>query len=121
MDGIERSVVYPFTVNGEPFVPSARPRLKKRQTAQLCLIGYNFGDGQLEVLGKIFDEGGDFVEGATISLDERTITGINEVDKLLATFSSERLQVGNYELRIAVRNRGSGSTQFSSIPISIVN
>jgi len=121
MDGVQRSVVYPFTVNGEPFIPSARPKLKKRQTAQLCLIGYNFGDGQLEVLGKIFDEEGQFVEGATISLDERTITGINEVDKLLATFSSERLAAGNYELRVAVRNRGSGSTQFSSIPISIVN
>jgi hypothetical protein len=141
--GVEQSVVYPFTVNGEPFIPSARPILKKRQSAQLCLIGYNFGDGQLEVLGKIFDEEGRYVEGGSISLDEslgkifdeegryveggsisldeRTITGITEVDKLLATFRPDQLKSGNYELRVAVRNRGSGSTQFSSIPISVTN
>lgn len=120
-DGPQRSVVYPFTVNGEPFVPAARPVLRQRQGAQVCLIGYNFGDGQLEVDGKILGEDGRVIEGGVLQLVERTITGIGGVDKLIANLRLELPRTGDFRLQVAVRNLGSGSIQSSSIPISIVN
>ncbi len=46
----QASVVYPFTVNGEPYVPAARPALSAADTARLCLVAYNLGKGQLDDL-----------------------------------------------------------------------
>ena len=82
----QKSVVYPFTVNGEPYVPSAFRVMKESEEVQLCLVGYNFADGQLELTSRIRALDGEAVSGGTLDLVERTVTGIDGLDKLLATF-----------------------------------
>ena len=47
------SVVYPFTVYGEPYVPAARPVLTGEKPARLCLVAYNLGKGDLAVQGEV--------------------------------------------------------------------
>lgn len=119
-DEYERSVVYPFTVNGSPYVPAARPTLSANRGADLCLVAYNLSEGDLAVAGTVL--GADGAEVRTAKLDvERTVTGIRGLDKLLATFEPEGLAAGEYTLRVAVEDSGAGVTRWNTIPFTIVN
>ncbi|HZF12909.1 MAG TPA: VWA domain-containing protein [Thermoanaerobaculia bacterium] len=114
------SVVYPFTVNGVPYVPAAKPALGSADKAKLCLVAYNMGGGNLAVDGEVLSAGGQVLPGGQLSLVERTATGIAGVDKLLATFEPKGLPAGDYVLRVAVSNKATGDRRMSSVPF-IVN
>jgi VWFA-related protein len=113
------SVVYPFTVNGEPYIPAARPALSSNQTAKLCLVAYNMGSGKLAVNGQVLAADGQVLPGGSLSVVERTVTGIAGVDKLLATFQPKGLPAGDYVLRVAVRNETTGSQRVNSVPFVV--
>jgi VWFA-related protein len=113
------SVVYPFTVNGQPYVPAARPSLASAQKAQLCLVAYNMGAGKLAIDGEVLSAKGQVLPGGRLSLVERTATGIAGVDKLLATFEPMGLPAGDYVLRVAVSNPATGSKRESSVPFVV--
>ena len=115
----QATVVYPFTVKGEPYVPSARPVLKPEQSASLCLVGYNLGTGDLKLEGRVVGPDGKTPQnGGHLSLVERTATGISGLDKMLATFQPTGLQAGNYILRVAVRS-ANGPQEESSLPFVV--
>lgn len=116
------SVVYPFTVNGEPYVPSARPALPPHGLANLCLVGYNLGSG-LTVDAEVLSADGQELPAAgpehqRMAVVERTATGIEGFDKLIATFDPAGLSAGDYLLKVAVQS-ASGQRQSSSLPITI--
>jgi hypothetical protein len=114
--------VYPFTVNGEPYVPSARPLLRSSEKARVCLVAYNLGKGAVVLDGRIIGPDGELVEGdAPIHIVERTVTGIEGLDKLLATFEPNGLEAGTYTLEIALRDNQNGSSNLNSIPFTILN
>jgi len=119
--GYQGSIIYPFTVNGEPFIPAARPLLDQRQDARLCLVGYNLTNGELVLDGSVLDDEGKTVAGGQIQLVERTVTGISGLDKLLIDFRPQGLKTGDYKLRVAVRDPSTGTERFSSIPITVLN
>jgi VWFA-related protein len=119
--GYQSTVVYPFTINGEPFVPAARPLIDQREDARLCLVGYNLTNGELIVDGRVLDDEGRQVDGGEIRLIERTVTGISGLDKLLVDFRPQGLKTGDYRLRVAVRDVDGGTERFSSIPITVLN
>ncbi|HYU36154.1 MAG TPA: VWA domain-containing protein [Thermoanaerobaculia bacterium] len=116
----QATVVYPFTVKGEPYVPSARPVLRPEQSVSLCLVGYNLGTGDLKLEGRVVAPDGKttILNGGHLSLVERTATGISGLDKMLATFQPTGLQAGNYILRVAVRS-GNGPQEESSLPFVV--
>jgi VWFA-related protein len=114
------SVVYPFTVNGVPYVPAAKPALASADKAKLCLVAYNMGRGNLAVAGEVLGADGQVLPGGQLSLVERTATGIAGVDKLLATFEPKGLPAGGYVLRVAVSNQDTGNKEVNSVPF-IVN
>lgn len=116
---IPKKVVYPFTVKGEPYIPAALPNLKERQEAQLCLVAYNLGEGDLRLDGSIVAPDGTVMEVDVLSLQERTITGIQGLDKLLATFKPNGLEPGEYTLQVALRNEASGAVETNSIPFTL--
>jgi VWFA-related protein len=114
------SVVYPFTVKGEPYVPAARPVLGGTDKAQLCLVGYDLGKGDLTLEGKVLDADGSTSTGGSLALVERTKTGVPGRDELLATFEPTGLHPGDYVLRVALTNRASGHTEASSLPFQVL-
>jgi VWFA-related protein len=115
----QATVVYPFTVKGEPYVPAARPVLLAEKAVSLCLVGYNLGVGDLKLEGHVVSADGKTLDGGgRLALVERTATGISGLDKVLATFQPTGLQAGSYVLQIAVKS-GNGRQEQSSLPFLI--
>jgi len=118
--GNQPSVVYPFTINGEPYVPAAKPSLTERDEAQLCLVAYNLGEGgTVDVDGTVVAEDGSTVAAFDLTGLERTVTGIDGLDKFLATFRTDGLSEGNYTLRVAMTDPATGVRHTNSISFSV--
>ncbi len=123
-DQYAKTTVYPFTVNGEPYVPSALPLLpltRDTGSVDICLVGYNFGAGDLNVEATVIDSSGDPATGGAFRLRERTVTGIEGLDKMLASFTPAGLQPGDYTLRVAVTDEGRQATTASSIAMRVLD
>ncbi|MEO6194635.1 MAG: VWA domain-containing protein [Thermoanaerobaculia bacterium] len=114
------SVVYPFTVAGEPYVPAAYPVLREEKTARLCLVAYNLGKGDLAVKGEVLAADGKTSPLGKLTRVERTATGIQGFDKLVATFDPAGLGAGEYVLRVAVTDPLTGHQQINSLPFQVV-
>ena len=119
---LKGSVVYPFTVSGEPYVPAARPVLNGEKPARLCLVAYNLGKGDLAVQGEVLAADGKTAsqEHGKLSRVERTATGIRGLDKLVATFDPAGLSAGDYVLRVAVTDPATGHRQTNSLPFHVI-
>ncbi len=116
------SIVYPFTVSGEPYVPAARPMLNGGKPARLCLVAYNLGKGELAVKGEVLAADGkaSLQDHGKLSAVERTATGIQGLDKLVATFDPAGLSAGDYVLRVAVTDPTTGHKQMNSLPFHVI-
>ena len=117
---LKGSVVYPFTVSGEPYVPAARPVLSGEKPARLCLVAYNLGKGDLAVKGEVLAADGKSAPQGKLSRVERTATGIQGLDKLVATFDPAGLSAGDYVLKVAVTDPTTGHKQTNSLPFQVV-
>jgi hypothetical protein len=115
----QQTVVYPFTLKGEPYIPAARPALKRRDEAEICLVAYNLGEGDLEVSGRVLAVDGSEVDGGRLAFVERTATGISGLDKLLATFRPTDLGQGDYTLEVAVTDPSTRSVRTNTIPFTV--
>jgi VWFA-related protein len=113
------SVVYPFTVSGEPYVPAARPMLDGKP-ARLCLVAYNLGKGDPVVQGEVLAADGKSAPQGKLSRVERTATGIQGLDKLVATFDPAGLSAGDYVLKVAVTDPATGHKQTNSLPFHVI-
>ncbi len=118
--GQQQSVVYPFTVDGEPYVPSARPILDQAKPARLCLVAYNLAKGDLAVKGEVLAADGKSYLAGRLSKVERKPTGIPGLDKLVATFDPSGLNAGHYVLLTAVTDPATGAKEESSLPFQIL-
>jgi hypothetical protein len=117
----QASVVYPFTVKGEPYIPAAKPALKAGESADLCLVAYHLDGGAVEVDGRVLASNGDEVTGGRLELRERTITGMDGLDKLLLRFDPSGLKAGAYRLEVAVARPGTETREVNSIDFSVLN
>ena len=115
------SVVYPFTVNGEPFIPAANPSVRRRGQIDVCLVAYNLGDVPLELDALVYDSDQQPIEGGAFDLVERTITGISGQDKLLGRFRPEGLEAGEYTVQFSLNDPELGSVHSSAVPITVLN
>ena len=115
----QASRVYPFTVNGEPYIPAAHPALRPGAAVDLCLVGYNMGEADLEVNGEVHSLDGATMRAGSFVLQERTVTGIGGLDKWLATFDPTGLEAGDYTLEVSIRNPTKQLIQQNSIPFSV--
>ena len=123
-DQYARTTIYPFTVNGEPYVPSAVPLLPltdDAEGAELCLVGYNLGSGDLTLQATVTNREGEAMAGGTLSLRERTVTGIAGLDKLIAAFQPTGLEPGDYTLSVAVVDQATQAISANSIPVKVLN
>jgi hypothetical protein len=119
-NGNSSSVVYPFTVAGEPYVPSAKPELRGAEKARVCLVAYNLGKGEVALHGEVVSADGKSAPAEGLSMVERTATGISGLDKLLATFDPGSLNIGDYVLKVAVTDPRTGRREMNSLPFKVV-
>ncbi len=115
------SVVYPFTVKGEPYIPAARPVLRPRDKAEVCLVAYNLKEGELEITSRVLDHLGEVVDGGTAALVERTVTGIDGLDKLLVSFNPRGLRTGDYTLELSVAGGAAFDMPANTVAFSVLN
>jgi VWFA-related protein len=119
--GNGQSVVYPFTVAGEPYVPAAKPVLRGAEKARVCLVAYNLGQGEVAVQGQVLSQDGKSAPAEGLAMVERTATGISGLDKLLATFDPGGLNSGDYVLQVAVTDPRTGRREMNSLPFKVVH
>ncbi len=115
------SVVYPFTVNGEPYIPAARPVLRPHDKAEVCMVAYNLKEGELEITSRVLDHLGAVVEGGKVALIERTVTGIDGLDKLLVSFNPRGLRTGDYTLELSVAGGAPSDMSAKTVAFSVLN
>lgn len=116
-----KSVVYPFTVSGEPYVPSARPVLRGAEKARVCLVAYNLGAGEVALQGQVVAADGKSAPAGGLAMVQRTPTGINGLDKMIATFDPRGLSNGDYVLQVAVTDPRTGRKEMNSLPFQVMN
>lgn len=113
------STIYPFTINGDPYVPAAQPDLNRGQKAHFALVAYNLGKGRLNLEGTITTPEGKAISGGQLALLERTTTGIEGYDKLLARLDTAGLDPGEYELQVGLTDPATGRSESNSIAFRI--
>jgi VWFA-related protein len=106
---------YPFMLKQAPYIPAGQPRLSEGQDAQVALVGYNLGTGELKAESKIMRKDGREVGPAEVKLLDREA---GTPDRLVASFRPPKLEPGEYLLRVTVTN-GAGLSQTSSAPFVI--
>ena len=116
----QKSVVYPFTLDGEPFVPMAGPELRPGQSSEIALMAYNLGDGSLRIDATVKGSEGIEHPSGQVSLLQRTLTGIEGVEKLRASFDPQDLKPGAYTLEVQLTNLDTGTAERGSIPFKVV-
>ena len=110
-------------MNGQPYVPSAVPLFAEggSSESEICLVGYNLGEGDLALHSTVLDADGERMAGGALSLRERTVTGIPGLDKLVAAFDPVDLPAGDYTLRVTVTDPATQARPFNSIPLRVLN
>ena len=114
------SVVYPFTVEGAPYIPAARPSLRSGEGARVCLVVYNFAADEIEVESSVLDPSGSILEERVLANVERTVTGVADVDKIVASFEPPALDPGDYTLRIELIDPATGATEIETVDFRVV-
>lgn len=117
--GSQGTVVYPFTVSGEPYVPAVRPVVRAGAAIRLCLVAYNLSREKLEIDGTVLGADGSRVANGSLGRFERTVTGLARVDKLVARLDTSGLDEGRYRLRVALHDPATGSSEIRSAPFVV--
>lgn len=113
------SVVYPFVVDGVPIVPSARPAMRPGESARVMLIAYNLPATSPMVGSVVRDQSGEIVARDVLRGLERTVSGIEGVEKLRAQFSPADLEAGVHSLQIEVTDPLTGRSSMRSLPFVV--
>ncbi len=119
-DQQQGAVVYPFTVNGAPYVPAAGPRLKSGENVQLCLVAYNLTAGDIQVEGSLLALDGRLIASDLPLETDRTVTGIRDVDKFLTSLRLPELEPGDYALQISLVDAASGSAETGTVEFRLI-
>ncbi len=82
-------------------------------------MAYNLGKGNLAVKGEVVAADGTATPLGKLTGVERTATGIQGFDKLVATFDPAGLSAGDYVLRVAVTDP-TGHKQMNSLPFQVI-
>ncbi len=117
--GRRGGVIYPFTVDGEPFMPAARPALRRGQVAELRLVAYHLSAEQATLAGRVSAADGTSQPGGRLRLRRRT-AGSGGLEKLVATFEPRDLAPGEYTLQVILESAADGRRGVGSIPFQVV-
>jgi VWFA-related protein len=111
---------YPFTVQGEPFIPAVKPVLTPGQAAAVLLSGYGLGDS-VQMSAELVDLTGEPVDGVSLNLGERRLAADPAMAQWTATLSLGPQEAGEYLLRFTATDPESGETYSSNIKVTVTS
>lgn len=108
--GQQKEVPYPFMLKDQPYIPASIPVLGPGQEAQVSLVGYNLGAGDVQVRTQVVGADGKEVAPGELKVlgREREVTGGPQ--RMVATFKPPNLQPGEYTLRVTLSTGGEPET-----------
>lgn len=109
---------YPFQLDGEPFFPSAAPRLAKAGESEFALFLYNADPADMMLQATVTDAAG-VTRPAQPSL-VREIKGEN-VTKLVFHYDPSGVAAGPARLDLIVHKKGSADLRRASLPLMVIN
>jgi VWFA-related protein len=109
---------YPFMIREQPFIPSSRPVVSAGQDAQLSLVVYNLGEGEVKADAKVLGADGKELQAADFKVTDRERGSAANPDRLTASFKAPQLSPGEYRLQVTL-SAGGGARQTSSIPFLV--
>ncbi|HWN40946.1 MAG TPA: VWA domain-containing protein, partial [Thermoanaerobaculia bacterium] len=104
--GEKKEVPYPFMLKDQPFIPSSLPEIGPGQEAQVSLVGYNLGSGDVQVRAQVFGADGKEVAPGQIQVLARESGGAGGPDRMVGTFKAPDLQPGEYTLLVTLSAGG---------------
>jgi VWFA-related protein len=117
--GAPQDVPYPFMMREVPYIPASRPVLGAGQNAQLSLVIYNLGDGEVQADAKVLGVDGKEMQAADLQVTDRERGSAAGPDRLTASFKAPALAPGEYQLQVTL-SAGGGARQTSSILFLVV-
>ena len=118
----EETADYPFAIGGEAFVPSALADVKSGETAQVCMIAYNFDSAavSLDYSGRILGVDGKPHGKVSLELVKASEKGERAgARKYLLQFKPTGLDPGRYALAVRLQDQKTGKASESSFPFDI--
>jgi VWFA-related protein len=106
---------YPFQLQGNPFMPAAKPFIKAGTEAQFVLLGYNLGDDAIPLETQLITAAGETVEGSRIAFVGRDQGASPDATQLLLSLQTEGLPAGEYRLVTSLQ----GQETSTSIPFVV--
>lgn len=111
-------VPYPFTIQGQSYVPSARPVVASSGTSQFFLLGYHLSQDALALEVTVTTPDGEPVEGAQVAFLERSETGHPYQERLVLALQADGLAAGEYLLQANLVDQ-TAATARASIPFVV--
>ena len=115
----ERMHDYPFTIQGQAFVPAVRPVLSPGQTSPVLLAGYGLGES-VRIHGELMTLRGEPVQGVFLNVGEGRPGEEPGMVQWAATLSFGALEPGDYVLQVSATDPETGDTHSNSITVSVV-
>ena len=111
---------YPFTLAGKPFVPDARPVVAAAGEAQVALLAYDLGSGEVVARAEVLRAADrQPATGGGFRLLEHQRGEGGAPDRLVGVFTPAGLPPGEYVLRVTVTDRASGAARSSAAPFVV--
>jgi hypothetical protein len=108
--GQQKDVPYPFMLKDQPYIPASMPVLGSGQEAQVSLVGYNLGAGDVQVRTQVMSADGKEVAPGELKVLGRESGAAGGPQRMLATFKAPDLQPGEYTLRVTLSTGGEPET-----------
>jgi VWFA-related protein len=112
------AAAYPFLLDGEPFLPSAAPHLRKSEPGEFALFLYNANPEELMMQATVTDAAG-VTRPAQPSL-VRQIKG-EGVTKLVFHVDPSGIAAGPARFDLLLHKKGSPDVRKASLPVVVVN
>lgn len=106
---------YPFLLDGNAYIPAAKPVVKSNGSAQFLVLGYNLGGDAVPLETQFITADGAPVEGPTISFVSRGEGGSPDATQLLLQLDANGLTPGEYRLVTGLQ----GQERTTSIPFVV--
>jgi VWFA-related protein len=107
---------YPFQINGEPFIPTAAPRLRYGEQRQFAVFVYNATIDEMAWETSVRDENGAYHPAASSLVKEMQA---QDVTKLMFQYAPGAQDQGAAALNITIRKKGSGDSRDASVPVIV--